>query len=195
MHPFALRAKAFGYRTGKGDHVMTGFKFNLVDAFNIKLGILAQLSGVFLRNNSQLRPGFARTYFHFEPCIEFIFFGPNGPHLRSAVSFDHILSVPPKVSLLHPGQAVSGVLAEQVDMAHLAAGLALSLAIYMKLGEIPSRFAASSISLIRSTAPSRCCPSTFTMTTGVKSEVSPSGKLQIARTCCSNCEVTQASIV
>ncbi|MNP75759.1 hypothetical protein D3C76_1728700 [compost metagenome] len=68
---------------------MAGFQLDFIDPVNIEFRILTQLGGVFLRNDSQLGPGFTSTNFYFKPGVEFIFLGPDGPHLRSAVTFDH----------------------------------------------------------------------------------------------------------
>ena len=86
--------------------------------------------------------------------------------------------------------------AEARDVAHLAAAPRLRLAVQVQLGRrmaqhlAPLRLARRALA-----SPSNHrSPSRFTITAGVCCRVSPSGRSASTRACCSNCDVTQASI-
>ncbi|MMZ66110.1 hypothetical protein D1872_285790 [compost metagenome] len=89
VNPFAFRPQAFRDGPGKSDYVMARFLLDLVDPVDVEGGVFPQQRDIFFRNNSEFRPGFARANFNLQPSFKLVLLGPDGPHFRSAVTFDH----------------------------------------------------------------------------------------------------------
>ena len=77
MHKPGVLADMFGKICQKGDDVMFGFAFNLVNAVNFKGAALPNCGGRLGRNDAQFCLCITGVGFNFKPNLEFAFLRPN----------------------------------------------------------------------------------------------------------------------
>ena len=71
-----------------GDHVVSHFGFDLGDASQVKVGVLAQRPRGVGRNFADLGQRLGRRQLDFEPLAVLVFVGPDATHLGPRVSGD-----------------------------------------------------------------------------------------------------------
>ena len=92
MHePRILRPDMLGQMGEKGDHIMLGDGFNLVNSSHIEFYILGLPNGggVFAGDHAKLGLRIAGMGFDLIPDAEFGFGRPNGNHFRAGIAGDH----------------------------------------------------------------------------------------------------------
>src|SRR6267142_970915 len=82
----------------KSDDVVVRPLFNFGNLIDLELPFLANDRCVFLRNQTQPRHRFAGGGFDFQPDLKFAFVRPDGAHLRSGITVNHLANIkaPPK---------------------------------------------------------------------------------------------------
>ena len=88
MQPAGFRANFFRYRRGKGNHVMSYFGFNFVDALQVKIAAFGYRPGGILRDNPRICQCKAGCSFNLEPAAKFIFITPDSAHLRARITLN-----------------------------------------------------------------------------------------------------------
>ena len=89
VEPAGMRADDLGDGSGECDHVVAHFGFDFVDAFDAKVGALADGAGSVLGNEASLGEGFGGGDFDGEPGAEAVFVAPDAGHLGACVARDH----------------------------------------------------------------------------------------------------------
>ena len=89
VHPAGGGADRVRHILKEGDDIVVGPLFDLKNGRNGKLGLFADGLGVFLRDLSEARHGFAGESFDLEPDFVFALVGPEGSHLRPGISVNH----------------------------------------------------------------------------------------------------------
>ena len=106
MHPLALLSKGFAHRAGEGHHVVARRLLDLAYALDGERRLLTYLPDVLGGDNPQLRPGLVGENLDLQVGVELVLLGPDGPHARAAVSFNHIYSIRIRTSGLWSGSSV-----------------------------------------------------------------------------------------
>ena len=93
VHPFLFIAEAFADGAGEGHDIVAGLLLDFVYALHIEGGLRAQFFNVFSRNHAEFAPRGGGFDFHFQIGAEFVFFRPDGAHLRTRVTWYHNCSL------------------------------------------------------------------------------------------------------
>ena len=90
VDPFALIAETLADGAGECHHIVAGLFFYLLNAADLKTGVLPYLFHIFRRNHAKLAPGFAGEDFNFQVGAELVLFSPYVPHYLTGIAFNHI---------------------------------------------------------------------------------------------------------
>jgi len=105
MDPARGRADIFGDSLEERDDIMVRAFLDLADFFDVEGPLRANLGGVGFRDRAEFGHRLAGEGLDLEPDFEFALFGPNGPHFRQGIAFDHWARIKPPMR----GRANTGV--------------------------------------------------------------------------------------
>jgi hypothetical protein len=91
MHEARRLADVFRQIRRKGDDVVVGRFFDLVNPLDRKNGVRFNLLQSVRRNSPHLGVDLADGDLHVEPFLKFVTFGPESAHFGQRVACDHIL--------------------------------------------------------------------------------------------------------
>jgi len=83
------RADVFGNIGEKGNDIMLGLLFDLGDAGHVEIGLLPDRTQILRGNAALLGKPFANRQLDLQPFTILVFQGPDPPHFRPGITFDH----------------------------------------------------------------------------------------------------------
>ena len=86
MEPAGVRADDFGDGRGEGDDVVADLGFDLVNAFDAKVGAFADGVGGVFRDQASFRQGLGGGDLDGEPGAEAVFVAPDAGHLGAGIA-------------------------------------------------------------------------------------------------------------
>ena len=89
VNPTRGRADIFSNILEERDDIVVRAFLDFADFFDVESSLRADFCGVGFRDRAEFGHRFAGEGLDLEPDFEFSLFGPNGPHFRQGIAFDH----------------------------------------------------------------------------------------------------------